>query len=357
MLLAFSKFFDAVVSMRCSFYVDVPIRVSVLSFYCILCCCLFGANMSSDDNPVVGSRLKMLRQPKMFSGLAGESATEWLSEYTMIFDSAGVSKIDQAKYFPLYLSGTALLWYRSVGTDDKGKLDKLIEKMEANFSPRESSETIQRDLWQRIFLPRERMIDYVYAKLELCRLSDPAMSSVDKIKWVSRGLPSFYRERVRGLENKSIDEFTKELLELELFCPQETLLCAVGTDRNEMKGLLREAFEEFGNLGKKSSQDRVAEEKHYRNRFESEPTRYSGASSRSNYERPKSRESDRYDQKQFESGRARSRFGGQCWRCGISGHTRRDCRVNLRNRDLNEDRVGMRGDTNSEAVFHRGNRR
>src|SRR5277367_82881 len=326
----------------------LPFDLDLVCYYSVLLLLFPVLTMPDNEEPASqGLRLKLLRQPKVFSGLHNESIVDWLYEYSMIFDSAGVTDPEKAKYLPLYLGGTALLWHKSLSEADKKKWGELTKKMVANFSPLDRKEGIQKELWQRVLLPRERMIDYIYAKLELCRLSDSNMPTPDKITWISRGLSVFYREKVRGLENKTIDEFTKELLELETFCPDEKLLCSVGTDRTELKSLIREAFEECSASGKGNSSGNItAQDSRYRRDFESR-------SSPRSYGNPRP---DFRDQRQFASERSKPRFNGQCWRCGIAGHIRRDCYVNLANGNLNESGTGIRGDVGSRAVYQRANR-
>src|SRR5277367_6719755 len=315
--------------------------------------------MPNEDATSQGvARLKLLRQPKFFSGLSNESVTDWLYEYEMIFDSAGVTKPEQARYLPLYLSGTALLWHRSLSEADKKNMVTLNTKMQANFSPRDSKEVIQKELWQRVLLPQERMLDYIYSKLELCRLSDPNMTEPDKIKWVSRGLPGFYREKIRGLDNKTIDELTVELLELEAFCSNDRLLCALGSDRNELRGLIREAFQECRISGGANVAEGERDSDYRYGTRETKPKVRSYENQNVDlHSGPTSHTGDRSFQRQFSRGDSKPRFRGECWRCGIVGHARRDCRVNMANRTLNDQGIGTRGNIDSNMGYFKTSRK
>jgi len=303
-----------------------------------LCSDLFAlSNMATETQSVV-TQLKLLRQPTFFSGLEGHSINEWLLEYNMIFDASSVSDAEKAKYLPLYLSGTPLLWFRSLAAADRASMSDLEKSMRAKFSPHDIFELAQRNLWQRSLLPAERMVDYVYAKLELCRCVETDMPEESKIKWLVRGLPHFYRERLRGTKSTKVDDLTTELLELETFYPEGQSLNAVGSNREEMKHLIREVISEH-EISQRDANCR-------QNDSQAKPTSagFSGENRRDGGS------STRYSQ-------TRARFHGTCWRCGLVGHSRANCRVNLQRQNLNERGVNMRGDMDSRAGRNFSDRR
>src|SRR5277367_816046 len=106
------------------------------------------------------TRLRLLRQPHSFSGEMGHDVRDWLVDFNTIFDAAGATDVEKAKYLPLYLTGTPLLWFRSLTADQIKSMTKLGELLDKTFSPRDVTEIAQRNLWQRSLLPSEGMRDY-----------------------------------------------------------------------------------------------------------------------------------------------------------------------------------------------------
>ena len=62
-----------------------------------------------DQQPIT-PRLRLLRQPVVFSGAYNQNVVDWVAEFDLIFDASGLGDVDKAKYLPLYLEGTPLLW-------------------------------------------------------------------------------------------------------------------------------------------------------------------------------------------------------------------------------------------------------
>jgi len=280
-----------------------------------------------DTQPIV-PRLRLLRQPISFSGTCNQDVVDWVAEFNLIFNASGLGDVDKAKYLPLYLEGTPMLWYKSLAADDRKSMADLQKALIEKFAPRNSADVSLRNLWQRMLLPGERMLDYVYSKLSLCRTVQGDMGIDQQIAWVKRGLPKCYLERLRNVACPTIEELVTELLELESFGPEPQPIGAIGADREMLRDLMREVLTEHDSRGKESSDHSV----HSENQEYRRPIGKGNANSyRSDTGMP--------------GNRTRQKFRGNCWRCGLLGHTRADCHVNLRG--LKDDGTCMRSDPSS----------
>jgi len=272
---------------------------------------VFYGSIMVDTGPIAvpAGRLRLLRQPVMFSASYNQSARDWVDEFNLIFSAAGHDNVEMARYLPLYLEGTPLLWYRSLSEDDKKSMETLGKALVGKFAPRNNGDLHLRNLWQRAFLPGEKMLDYVYAKLELCRLADSTMGVEQQIAWIKRGLPNHYLERLRHAKCATIEDLVTELLDLESFSPNVHPISAVTADTEVLKSAIREVLAEQESHSTSDRGTNNSRERTYKSR-------------------PKPEVRDDYDSRSGDGSRAK--FNGYCWRCGILGHAKVNCRVNLR---------------------------
>src|SRR5690348_3601440 len=160
-------------------------------------------------------KLRIVKQPTRFSSADGQRATDWFEEFETIFDASGFSDEEKAKYFPLYLSDIVISWFRTLPAASKEKLSVIKPLFLAAFSPPDFVETSLKALWNRILIPGEKVVSYVYAKLDLCRDVDSAMTEPDRVEWLKRGLPTSYREKLRSKEYKLVSELISDIVEME----------------------------------------------------------------------------------------------------------------------------------------------
>jgi len=297
------------------------------------------------------TRLRLLRQPQIFSGTCSQNVVDWVGEFNLIFDASGVSEVEKAKYLPLYLEGTPLLWYKSTSTEDRKSMVTLGDAMMEKFAPRNSADSNVRNLWLRTLLPGERMIDYVYSKLSLCRIVEDKMAVDLQISWVKRGLPNHYLERLRYAACPTVEKLITELLELETFGPETHPIGAIGANTGTLKSLISEVLDERDARRKREHMEELDSPVESRLFRQARKEKEHMGELDSRVESRSHRQSEGEKLNDFDTrfrDRSRPKFNGTCWRCGIMGHTRAQCHVNLRS--LKDDGTCMRSDSGSRGL-------
>ena len=167
----------------------------------------------SDANPVVNTIITVGSvAPRNFSGQ--EDINDWINHFKHIAKCNNWSDRLQLNRIPIYLTGTAEMWFSEFmrESEEKGEaltiqnvLDGLINAFRPqNYRSLNHSALINRR--QRI---GESFHDYYIDMVNLCRKVNPLMSEQDKFMYITNNMRSTLIERVMILQPKSC----KELLE------------------------------------------------------------------------------------------------------------------------------------------------
>lgn len=157
---------------------------------------------------VVGS----FSNPRHFSGAEHEDVDEWLSDYGIIADANGWDERRSVQRMPLYLEGTAKIWYKNqFGRAVPETVEELVTKMKHAFS-RYKPEVYNFDrMSERKMTMTETPVQYAYEKLQLCQRLDSNMSEASKITHIVQGLEKSYKQEVYDLKFETVDELIEKL--------------------------------------------------------------------------------------------------------------------------------------------------
>jgi len=147
--------------------------------------------------------------PKPFSGKAQEDA----SKYIISFERAAKCNLwnDDTKlaYFPVYLEGTAALWFKSYSKHPNFP-NKTWNEVSTAFKDAFTS-TSRVEIAELKLLARKQRVgesaeDYIYEMIDLCENAEPGMAESKKIRFIIKGMRPTFLEKINFLDPKTLEE-------------------------------------------------------------------------------------------------------------------------------------------------------
>ena len=159
--------------------------------------------------------------PRDFDGL--QDCDDWIEHFTYVSKCNNWDERMQKRRIPIYLKGTAELWYRSFTrmsedpsvNEDSLSLIEIFAGLRDAFRPKNFRSINQSALICRLQGLNEPVSSYVYDVLRLCHKMSPLMCEEDKLTHVMRGLRSGMLEKVLVLEPKDCQDLLNKLRTIE----------------------------------------------------------------------------------------------------------------------------------------------
>ncbi|CAL8077639.1 unnamed protein product [Orchesella dallaii] len=198
--------------------------------------------------------------PKTFSGSREQDPEKHLKQYER---AAACNHWDEATkllYFPVYLDGTATLWYENFEKklkDNGVELSWLIipDAFKKGFTTIARADVAERKLHVRKQHVGESAEDYVYEIVDLCRKVDNNMPEDRIVRTTIKGLRPAFLDRINLMQPNTINEVlecirkvqeTKFLVDCQT---EQSEVIAVSREDNEMKNMINQLNE---NLAKQT---------------------------------------------------------------------------------------------------------
>ncbi|XP_077529327.1 uncharacterized protein LOC144141670 [Haemaphysalis longicornis] len=154
----------------------------------------------SSQTPPTGS-WQPHREPRSFTGKAGEDVDEWLAHYERVSKYNRWDAVARRANVEIYLDETALTWFenheaalttweRFVEEIRKGFGDSIAKKRRA-----------EQTLLQRAQVPGETCTTYIEEILKLCRIVDASMPEDDRVGHVLKGIAEDVYNFLIGKDN------------------------------------------------------------------------------------------------------------------------------------------------------------
>jgi hypothetical protein len=144
-------------------------------------------------------------KPENFYGLPTEDIEEWLDRFDLISQHNAWDAARKLQILPLYLGGTAMLWFRTVGSQFTS-YEGLRQKFLGTFASVNPTYYAQERLNQRMQGDKEPLETYAFAIQSLCSRVDKSMSDTMRRDHFLRGLVSELKEKVIPMQPPSFDE-------------------------------------------------------------------------------------------------------------------------------------------------------
>jgi hypothetical protein len=144
-------------------------------------------------------------KPDNFYGLPTEDVEEWLDRFDLISQHNAWDAVRKLQILPLYLGGTAMLWFRTVGSQFTS-YEGLRQKFLGTFASVNPTYYAQERLNQGMQGDKEPLETYAFAIQSLCSRVDKGMSDTMRRDHFLRGLASELKEKVIPMQPPSFDE-------------------------------------------------------------------------------------------------------------------------------------------------------
>lgn len=134
-------------------------------------------------------KLKLkIELPVKFSGDGVLQPDVWLERFCMTATIAEWTETDMVKYLPMFLTGIAASWAKTITLDVEWKsvkksfLETFLTTTQVQFPELALHERVYRE-------GLEQINQYYFDKIHLCQLFDPLMTSEKKVQHLIKGLP------------------------------------------------------------------------------------------------------------------------------------------------------------------------
>lgn len=128
------------------------------------------------------------REPRPFSGKPGEDVEEWLKHYRRVSLYNHWDTASQRNNVPLFLEGTALMWYEN-HEENLTTWANFVDEIKKCFGdPTMKKKRAEQTLSQRAQVPGETCTMYIEEVLKLCKSVDPVMTDEDKVGHLLKGI-------------------------------------------------------------------------------------------------------------------------------------------------------------------------
>lgn len=143
-----------------------------------------------------------------FSGLGAENATLWLSRFKRYAAAKGWSAPQTLKTFPLFLSGSAQLWFEALSDETTSSATDLEAAFLQRFGPEASSRWSRLQAFNaRKMMPRETMEQFA-TELQF-KAAELKKSDSDLLDTFLMGLPDAVRQQVLIKDPTTFDDALK----------------------------------------------------------------------------------------------------------------------------------------------------
>jgi hypothetical protein len=142
--------------------------------------------------------MAMIGQIPPFEGSYLENAKEWFETFETSARINGWDDLIKTAQLPVYLRGTAQVWWKSLPRAERENFPELRTQFIAAFEPVEVPAQLQLELSSRRQQEGESVSAYLYHKLELCRRANPNMDERDRVSFVINGFLPEIRNTMLG---------------------------------------------------------------------------------------------------------------------------------------------------------------
>ena len=147
--------------------------------------------------------------PKPFKGLSTEDPEKYLIQFERVATCNNWDEDNKKKYFPVYLEGTANLWFQDYSRKNNIATTTwlaITTAFRAAFMSVAKIEVAERRLSQRKQTIGESAEDYLYDMLDLCHAVDDTMQEAKVVRYIIKGLRPTFLEKVNLADPKTISE-------------------------------------------------------------------------------------------------------------------------------------------------------
>lgn len=165
----------------------------------------------------MGDNKKPYFKPGKFAGNISENIDSFLKNYQRAAFINGWSEAEKFQYFPIFLEGTALIFYDNImDTVENIKWPDLEKKFRLEFEPIAQTYILRLMLEKRKQKPNEQNVSYINEVESLCRRINKDMSQEEIVRNIMKGLKPTIVRSIGMLGNKTLDEFKKNVRKYEL---------------------------------------------------------------------------------------------------------------------------------------------
>lgn len=165
----------------------------------------------------MGDNKKPYFEPGKFTGNNSENVDSFLKNYQRAALINGWSESEKSLYIPVFLEGTALIFYDNImDTVENINWSDLEKKFRLEFEPIAQTHMLRIMLEKRKQKPDEQSVSYINEVESLCRRIDKDMSQGEMVQSIMKGLKPKILRGIGMLGNKTLDEFKKNVRKYEL---------------------------------------------------------------------------------------------------------------------------------------------
>ena len=173
---------------------------------------------------------KITVKPEVFFGYPNEDIDEWLARFDMLSPNNAWNSERKLSIMPLYLGGTAMLWYRNIGIKCR-TFEDCRSKMLTAFTASKPPLYADDKLHKRVQGETEPLESYAFAVQGLCSKVDPGMPDEKRRDYFVRGLRNDLKRTLLTLKPPTFDKA------LELTKMHETAIRATTLEEKQVQGL------------------------------------------------------------------------------------------------------------------------
>ena len=156
--------------------------------------------------------------PRVYDGTG--DIDEWLEHFMYIAKCNNWNETLQLSRIPVYLKGTAELWFRDFSrlaaeTDEKLSMVKVFDGLREAFRHKNFRSMNQSQLICRVQGLSEPIHQYYYDMMQLCHRANPHMAESEKLTHIMRGIKSSILEKVLVLEPKNCKDLLNKSKSVE----------------------------------------------------------------------------------------------------------------------------------------------
>lgn len=156
-------------------------------------------------------------KPTNFSGSISENIDSFLKKYNRAAIINGWSESEKAQYIPVFLEGSALMFYDNiVDSGEDIKWADLEKKFRIEFEPIAQNDMLRLMLEKRKQLPDEPTVSYINEAESLCRRIDNNMSQEEMVRNIMKGLNPAITRYIGIMGNENLLELKSNVRKYEM---------------------------------------------------------------------------------------------------------------------------------------------
>jgi len=156
-------------------------------------------------------------KPTNFSGSISENIDSFLKKYNRAAIINGWSESEKAQYIPVFLEGSALMFYDNiVDSGEDIKWADLEKKLRIEFEPIAQNDMLRLMLEKRKQLPDEPTVSYINEAESLCRRIDNNMSQEEIVRNIMKGLKPAITRYIGIMNNENLSELKNNVRKYEM---------------------------------------------------------------------------------------------------------------------------------------------